>query len=206
VPTEVFPGVYHWTAFHEPIHARVSSYFIAPAGVVLDPKSPEDGWDALPDQPQQIVLTSGHHTRDAGELANTFGIPIRAAREAADYIGDTLEVETFGEGDEVAPGITAIQIGKLSEDEGALDIAVERGAIAFADGLNTYGGSLGFFADELLGEHPERVKQGLAQAFHGLLERDFAHLLFAHGDPIIGHGKTALREFVAAVLDGGQSR
>ena len=31
----------------------------------------------------------------------------------------------------------------------------------------------------------------------GLLERDFEHLLFAHGDPIVGNGKTALRAFVA---------
>ena len=31
----------------------------------------------------------------------------------------------------------------------------------------------------------------------GLLERDFEHLLFAHGEPLVGGGKSALRDFVA---------
>jgi hypothetical protein len=29
----------------EPIGATVSSYFMAPAGVVIDPKQPDGGWD-----------------------------------------------------------------------------------------------------------------------------------------------------------------
>lgn len=72
------------------------------------------------------------------------------------------------------------------------------GAIAFADGLNHYGDSLGFFADGLLGDDPQAVKARLKERFRTLLERDFAHLLFAHGDPIVGHGKTALRDFATS--------
>ncbi len=30
----------------------------------------------------------------------------------------------------------------------------------------------------------------------GLLTRDFDHLLFAHGEPLIGGGKAALRDFL----------
>lgn len=201
---EIFPGVYHWTAHHDPIGASVSSYYIAPAGIVLDPKLPEDGFEALPDKPQQVVLTSGHHTRDAGMFAEHFGIPVRASRGAAEYIGDALDVEEFTDGDEVAPGITAIHIGKLSADEEALHVAVDGGAIAFADGLNRYGDTLSFFPDELLGDHPDRVKDGLKDAFAGLLQRDFEHLLFAHGDPLVGGGKSALREFVTT--EAGQEQ
>jgi hypothetical protein len=206
---EIAPGIFHWTALHAPINARVSSYFIAPAGVVLDPKCPEDGgWEALPGEPRQVLLTSGHHARDSADCARTFGIPIRASREAAEHLGGALSVETFGHHDEPAPGVTAIHIGKLSPDEGAFHIAVDRGAIAFADGLNHYGDALGFFPDELLGEHPDRVKEGLKQSFQGLLERDFAHLLFAHGDPLVGHGKRALRDFITSPVgheDFGQA-
>jgi hypothetical protein len=93
------------------------------------------------------VLTSGHHGRDARELADRLGIPVRASSEAAERLGDELEVETFG--------------GRL------------------------------------------------ARAFEGLLELDFDHLLFAHGEPLVGGGKAARREFSAGVLGdegGGQSR
>jgi hypothetical protein len=192
---EIFPGVFHWSAFHEPIRTNVSSYYVQPAGVVIDPKLPEEGLEAMPGTPQQVVLTSGHHGRDAARFAEHFGIPIVVSREGAERLGGSLEVETFGPHDEVAPGVTAIHIGKLSEDEGALHIAVGEGAIAFADGLIRYGGALGFVPDGLIGEHPDRVKEGLKDAFRGLLTRDFDHLLFAHGDPLVGGGKAALRKF-----------
>ena len=192
---EILPGLFHWTTFHEPIGAPVSSYFVEPAGVVVDPKVPEDGLDALPGDPQQVVLTTGLHHRDAPRFAEAFGIPVRASVPARDRLGDTLAVETYDDGEEVAPGVTALIIGKLCDDEGALHIAVAEGALVFADGLIRYGDTLAFVPDELLGDHPDRVKEGLKEAFGALLTRDFDHLLFAHGDPQIGGGKSALRTF-----------
>jgi hypothetical protein len=206
---EILPGVFHWTTFHEPIGAQVSSYYVAPAGIVVDPKVPEDGFGALPDAPQQVVLTSGLHHRDAAPFAERYGIPVRASREAAQRLGDRLAVEAFTAGDEVAPGVTAIQIGKLCPDEDALHVAVAEGAIAFADGLTRYGGALGFVPDALLGDDPQGVKDGLEEAFRGLLVRDFDHLLFAHGEPLVGGGKAALRAFVespAGHEDYGQAQ
>ncbi len=202
---EIFPGVFHWSTFHQPINTRVSSYYVQPAGVVIDPKVPDEGLEAFPDQPRAVLLTSGHHHRDAERLADAFGIPIRASREAADYLGGRLSVEVFGDGDQVAPGITAIHVDVLSDDEGAFHIAVADGAIAFADGVIRYGGALGFVPDELIGEHPEQIKAGLKQAFKGLLDRDFENLLFAHGDPLVGGGKQALREFTTRPVDRADS-
>ncbi len=198
---EILPGLFHWTVFHEPIGARVSSLYFAPAGVVIDPKEPEEGLDSLPGRPQQVLLTSGHHDRDAARPAEAFGIPIRVSRPAAERLGDRLPVEVFEDGDEVAPGVRAIHIGKISEDEGAFHLDLAEGVIAFADGLIRYGETLSFVPDELIGEHPERVKEGLRDAFRGLLTRDFDHLAFAHGDPLIGGGKEALRKFAAAGQD-----
>jgi hypothetical protein len=205
---EILPGVFHWSAFHEPIGAAVSSYFVQPAGIVLDPKVPDGGLDALPGRPQQVVLTSGHHQRDAARFAESFGIPVRASHQATQRLGDALEVHPFGDGDELAPGVTAIHIGILCDDEGALHLAVGEGALAFADALHRSAGVLGFFSDELLGEHPERVRGGLKHALSGLLTRDFDHLLFAHGEPLIGGGKAALRDFVTSPVgheDFGQA-
>jgi hypothetical protein len=205
---EVVPGIFHWTTFHEPIGARVSSYYVEPAGIVIDPRVPEDGLEALPGTPQQVVLTTGLHDRDAQRFADAFEIPIRASFEAAERLGDALAIEPFNDGDEVAPGVTAVVIDVLCPDECALHIAVDKGAIAFADGLIRYGDALAFVPDDLLGAHPDRVKDGLKQAFLGLLTRDFDHLLFAHGEPLIGGGKAALRDFATSPVgheDFGQA-
>jgi hypothetical protein len=194
---EVLPGVFHWTTMHEPIGVHVSSYYVEPAGIVIDPKVPAGGLQELPGTPQQIVLTSGHHRRDSLVFADAFGIPIRASREAAERLGDDVGVQPFADGDEIAPGVTAIKIGVLCPDEDALQIAAGDGAIAFADALVRFGDEPGFVPDHLLGDDPEAIKAGLRQAFEGLLTRDFDNLLFAHGEPLIGGGNDALRRFAA---------
>ncbi len=192
---EIFPGVFHWSTFHEPIRTMVSSYYVEPAGLVLDPKLPEQGLDALPGRPEQVVLTIGLHHRDARAFAEAFGIPIRAPREAGERLQGRLEFEPFADGEEIAAGVSAIAIGHIAPDEYALDIAVGDGAIAFADGLINYGG-LGFVPDSLIGDGAEAIKSGLKDTFAGLLSRHFDHLLFAHGEPVIGGGKAALQQFV----------
>jgi hypothetical protein len=205
---EVIPGIFHWTTLHEPIGMRVSSYYVEPAGIVIDPKVPDEGLESLPGTPQQVVLTTGLHDRDAQRFADAFDIPIRASFEAAERLGDALQIEPFNDGDEVASGVTAIVIDVLCPDECALHIAVDKGAIAFADGLIRYGDALAFVPDDLLGAHPDRVKDGLKQAFLGLLTRDFDHLLFAHGEPLVGGGKAALRDFATSPVgheDFGQA-
>jgi hypothetical protein len=194
---EILPGVFHWTAFHEPIGARVSSHYVQSAGIVIDPKVPEEGIEALPGEPRQVVLTSGHHQRDAQLLADRFAIQIRASREAVAHLGDEApEIQTFGDGEQISPGVTAIHIGRLSPDEGALHLTAGDGALVFADGLMHDDGTLGFVSDKLLGEDPERVKRELRQTFKALLELDFDNLLFAHSEPLIGGGKDALSDFV----------
>src|SRR4051794_23212623 len=85
---EILPGVRHWTTFHEGIRAHVSSYFIEPAGAVIDPRVPEEGIEAVAEhaRPQQIILTTGLHARHAEQFAGAFGCSIRASRPAQDRI------------------------------------------------------------------------------------------------------------------------
>jgi len=45
-------------------------------------------------------------------------------------------------------------------------------------------------------DDPEQTKAGLRAAYRRLLELDFDTLLLAHGEPLAGDGKRALREFV----------
>jgi hypothetical protein len=195
---EPLPGLLAWTTFHDGIRTRVSSHYVEPAGALIDPRVPEEGMNAFAGRqpPQQVVLTSGLHARHAVLFAEAFGCVIRASPEALERVGGELDAEPYSDGDELAPGITAIQIGRICPDEYALHIAVAEGVIAFADALNSYGDGLAFFSDALLGDDPDTVKAGLADALRGLLTRDFDHLLFAHGEPLIGGGKAALRDFL----------
>jgi hypothetical protein len=194
---EILPGLYHWSTFHQPIGTMVSSYYHEPAKVAIDPKIPEQGLEALPSSPEQVVLTIGLHDRDAAKFAAAFDAPIRVPAPALERLGDSLAAEPFHDGEEIVPGVRAIAIGAIAPDEFALHIALGEGALAFADGLINYGG-LGFVPDNLLGEDAEQVKRGLIEAFRGLIDLEFDHLLFAHGDPLIGGGKAALRAFLEA--------
>lgn len=197
---EIFPGVRHWTTFHPGIRADVSSYYVEPAGVLIDPMVPDEGLDAFGEGPlpRQVVLTSGNHTRDAERFAQAFRIPIRVSAEGRQRIGDALEVELYDAREEVAPGVQAIHVGVLSPDEYALHLTATEGALALADGAVHYGAALAFVPDELIGDDPGDVKDGLRRRFLTLLDRDFDHLLLAHGDPIVGHGKQALRDFATS--------
>ena len=56
---------------------------------------------------------------------------------------------------------------------------------------------LSFVPDEYMGPDPEAVKAGLRESYERLLERDFDHLLLAHGNPWVGGGKAALQAFLA---------
>ena len=42
------------------------------------------------------------------------------------------------------------------------------------------------------------MKAGLRSAYSRLLDRDFDSLLFAHGEPLLGGGREALRHFAEA--------
>ena len=57
------------------------------------------------------------------------------------------------------------------------------GFLSVADGLINYDG-LGFVSDNLIGDDPEAVKDGLRTSYHRLLSLDFDGLMCAHGDPM----------------------
>lgn len=54
-----------------------------------------------------------------------------------------------------------------------------------------------------MGDDPELVKAGLRSAIVNLLKHPFKHLLLAHGSPLVGGGKEALRRFVQTAVHPG---
>ena len=197
---ELLPDLFGWTAFHEGIEMDVSSYFVGgEAATLVDPKLPEGGVEAIEaiGHPQAIVRTNRHHLRDSERLAEAFACPVLCHEDGLHEFSDgNPSVTGFGFGDELRPGVEALEVGAITPEETALHIDVGAGALAFADGIIRYGGEIGFVPDSLLGDDPEAVKRGVRDAVRRLLGRDFDTVLFAHGDPIIGGGKRALEHFV----------
>ena len=196
---EIVPGIYHWTAEHPDIHMRVSSYYVEPAGIVIDPLEPEDGmgfFDELDLPPQQVVLTSGLHWRHSDRFRDRYDATVRVVSSGVPrWEGTDRQAETFEYGDEVAPGVTALEVGQICADDTALHIAHGNGTMAFADALLAHDGALSFMPDSLL-EDPEETKEGLRNSLRGLLDKEFDTLLFAHGDPVEKDGFAALKEFL----------
>jgi glyoxylase-like metal-dependent hydrolase (beta-lactamase superfamily II) len=197
---QIVPGIFHWTALNPSIGVRVSSYLVPDAGAIIDPMIPEQGIDSLPGRPDRILLSSGHHLRDSRRIAEALGIPIHASRQAIEHLGAEGEGIEAWEGAQAhpAPGVTALHVGVLAEDEGALHLDVGEGALVIADAVHPSPAGLAFFSDSLLGDDPAAVKQGLRAALGALADAlAFDALLFAHGEPLATGGRDALRAFTA---------
>jgi glyoxylase-like metal-dependent hydrolase (beta-lactamase superfamily II) len=196
---QVAPGIFHWSATHPDIQMRVSSYYVEPAGIVIDPLEPDEGmgfFDALEAPPQQVVLTSGLHWRHSDRFRDRYDATIRAPSKALHrFEGTDRRPQPYDFGDEVAPAVTAIEIGGICPDDTALHVDHGPGAVAFADGLTRMRGTLGFVPDTLW-EDPRAEQQVVLNSLRGVLERDFDVLLFAHGEPLARGGHAALAEFV----------
>jgi hypothetical protein len=195
---ELLPGVWHWTATHPNTGSEVSSYWVRPSRAVIDALVPQEGIEAFDEEPpERVLLSNRHHLRHAERFADRFGCVVECSKPGLREFEDGPEVRGFEFGDEVAPGIEALEVGAICPDESALLIRDAR-ALSIADGIRHYDGRMDFFADWLLGDDPEGVRAGLRESYSGLVELDFDNLLFAHGDPIVGGGKEALRRFAKA--------
>jgi hypothetical protein len=136
------------------------------------------------------------HYRQSGVLREEFGCRVFCHEAGLHGFEGGPVVEGFRFGDR--PGARDDGLSRWDRSaprETALHIDLGEGLLSFADGLINHG-RLGFVSDGLLGDDPEGVKRGLRDAFRALLDRDFDSLLFAHGNPLLGGGKQALREFV----------
>lgn len=200
---EVIPGVRHWTALHPGIGMTVHSHLHVPSGAVFDPLLPDgtrprDLADAV--EPTVVLLSNRHHLRDGRRIADEFGVPIRCHEAGLHAFtgADAPDVEGFAYGDEVAPGVAALELGALTPEDTVFRLDGGPGALLFADGLTRPAGELEFVPDGLMGDDPASVRRGLLARLAVLAERDdFDTLLFAHGDPLAHGGRDALRAFVA---------
>lgn len=193
---ELLSGLFHWNAVHPSHGMQVSSHFVTGSGTVVDPLLPDEGIEWFDDhRPQRIVLSTRHHLRHSEQIADRYGCPILAHEDGLHEFEAGPEVEGFAFGDQLAVDVRALTMDAISPDDTVLRIDVAEGALLFADSVINHR-QIGFVPDGLIGNDPEGVKRKIRERVSDLLDEDFDHLLFAHGDPVIGGGKEALRAFV----------
>jgi hypothetical protein len=182
----------------------VSSYYLLQERVLLDPVIPAVGlsWFEQHGAPEHVLLTNRHHDRQAWRLREAFGCEVHCIRNGLPELDGRGAATPFDFGDELPGGIVAHEVDAICPDETALYIPAHA-ALACADGVVRWrsGDSLGFVPDYLM-DDPEKTKQGLRDAYRRLLELDFDRLLLAHGDPVVGGGREALRGFLGADHQG----
>jgi glyoxylase-like metal-dependent hydrolase (beta-lactamase superfamily II) len=142
-------------------------------------------------------LTNRHHDRSADAYCEAFGVnPVLVPESGLHEFEDKdLDVRGYAPGEEIIQGIVAHEVGAICPDDMALEIR-SAGALAMADGLVHFE-RVRFVRDNLM-DNPDQTKRELVQSLEQLLDVDFDTLLFAHGEPIVGDGKRALREFLAS--------
>ena len=192
---EILPGLHHWTQVHPRIRARVHSHYHETSGSVIDPLVPDEGIEWFDGRSvRRVVLSNRHHLRHAELFAERFACPILAHEAGLHEFAGGPEVVGFAFGDGLADGLAALEMDAICPEDTVLAIRAGEGALLFADAVVNHGG-LGFVSDSLIGDDPEGVKRRVRERAAALSKRDFDHLLFAHGEPLIGGGREALRRF-----------
>lgn len=193
---EILDGVFHWKAKHPDIGIEVGCHFVAGSGTAIDPLLPAEGVEWFDGRDvRRVVLSNHYHVRHATEMAERFGCPILCHEAGLHELeGGGPEVTGFAFDERIAPDVVALEMGAICPEDTVLRIEADGGALLFADAVISYDG-LGFVSDKHLGDDPEDVRRRVRERCRALLEEDFEHLLFAHGEPLLNDGKAALRAF-----------
>ena len=198
---ELLPGIFHWRVPHPDIHIEVDNYYVSnlqPA-FLIDPLVPQEGidWFHQHPAPKHIYLTNRLHDRHCRRFITHFGVRVWCQKTGLQESADgNLEVTPFRFGETLPGEVRALEVGVLCPEETAFLLPTHGGVLSIGDAIINEDGELGFVPDTLIGDNPSTVKRGLKAAFLRICQQEtFDHLLFAHGDPIIGGGKKSLRTF-----------
>ncbi len=201
---EILPGVFHWKTFHQGIQAYVHSYYCNATDppLLIDPRVPAQGieWFVARGAPRHIYLTNRHHYRHSDRFAARYDAQIWCHKDGLHEFSHGERVTGFSHGRVLPGGILALKVAALCPEETALYLPLHGGILSLGDAIVRARGKLGFVPDAYMGDDPEGVKHGLRKIFlKHLREREFDHLLFAHGAPLIGGAKVSLGKFLQGI-------
>jgi len=187
------PGLLHWTIRDERIRFRSDAYAVGgrDGRVLIDPLPLTGKALSRLGVVAAICLTGSCHQRSAWRYRRRFGAPVYAPRGSRGL--DERPDRLYGRGARLPGGLVAIHAPGPTRVHFALHLARGRGALFCADVLMRRGKGLGFVPDEHQ-DDPPRTRR-TAAAF---LKRRFAALCCAHGAPIVGGARMAIRRALAA--------
>jgi len=220
---ELAPGIYRWTAPHpewRPKAEEVQSYALVTGEALLlvDPLLPEldderrapllTAIDDLIGRARrlELLVTIPYHTRSAETLYERYsrtvstliwgsaGVKKRLTRLAP---LEVIPQSAAGAATPIADGdVLAYTIGKPRRTEHPLYIPALR-ALAFGDAVVGAGGGLRFW-NQSSGTGAAWYRDVFAPTVAPLAELDVESVLVTHGPPVVGGGRRALAECLAA--------
>jgi hypothetical protein len=198
---KIIPGIHHWKTWYEEIGSDVHSFYLAQIdpGAVIDPRVPQEGlsWFEGHRRPENAFLTNRLHFRDVSAFTGAFSTAVWCHQAGLHEFSRADGVRGFAHGELLPGGLQALKVGAICPEETAYFLPSAGGVIFLGDAVMRFNEDLTFPPDELLGDDPKGVKKGLKESLGALLDLEFDHLLFAHGEPLIGGARQELKKFLA---------
>jgi glyoxylase-like metal-dependent hydrolase (beta-lactamase superfamily II) len=199
--TEIAPGLWRWTAWHEDWKQDVGSVYweSSDAVVLIDPLVPADDaefWRALNRDleraaaPLHVLITIFWHARSAGEIVRRHGGRLWAPSRARAAVERRTHAVTdiFRPGDPLPGGAEAYSTARSTEVVYWLP-----GAKALVPGdviLGVEGGGLRLCPESWLPEGTGHTE--LRDSLAPLLDLPVQCVLVSHGEPVLTGGREAL--------------
>ncbi|WP_224244809.1 MBL fold metallo-hydrolase [Hyalangium gracile] len=189
---EVVPGVYNWHVQDNRIGARSDAYAVVDrdgAVVLIDPLPIDEKLLKPLGTIAAIVLTAGNHQRSAWRLRTLFNVPVWAPENAH---GLEEEPDNFyTSGDSLPGGLSALHTPGPAEVMYTLWLQQHpRGIVFISDLLTHEGDGRPEFVPSQYQDDPQRTRVSVQRVLDHL---PVDTVCFAHGEPIVGTGKAALR-------------
>jgi glyoxylase-like metal-dependent hydrolase (beta-lactamase superfamily II) len=205
--TEIAPGLWRWTGYHEEWREDVGSvYCETENGVVLvDPLvPPEDTEHFLASLDRDVQRTGGAvhvlvtvfwHTRSTATIVERYGARVWAPSRGKQAIARRAGVVTdpFGPDDALPGGIEAFRTGRAAEL--VYWIPQHRALVAGDALLGDSEGGVRLCPESWLPQGTTHAT--LAQTLRPVLELPVEHVLVSHGEPVLGNGRRALAAALA---------
>ena len=193
-------GLFCWQAYDPASKVDLHASAVAMAGRLyfVDPIPLAEGALAeltMDAPPAGIVLTNANHARAAEVFRRRFRVPVCVHPEAAAAIGLASDAMLdAGGGPAFGGAFEAIPLPGAAPGEIALYRAEGDGLMIIGDAVINLP-SVGFAVlPDKYCANPKLLRRSLAT----LLERPFARMLFAHGEPIVARARTRLATLLAA--------
>jgi hypothetical protein len=189
---EVVPGVYNWHVRDDRIGARSDAYAVVDrdgAVVLIDPLPIDEKLLRPLGTIAAILLTAGNHQRSAWHFRELFNAPVWAPEKAH---GLEEEPDNFyTSGDALPGGLSALQTPGPTEAMYTLWLQQHpRGIVFISDLLTHEGRGRPEFVPSQYQDDPQRTRLSIQRVLDRL---PVDTVCFAHGEPIVGAGRAALR-------------